>query len=78
LIQAVFACCVFRQAPALKQFEVSFVCTLWVVGRESLTMKMLAAPLTLVSAAALLVYTQSAHLPCLLMALVKFAGHVSL
>jgi hypothetical protein len=41
-------------------------------------MKMLVAPLTLVSAAALLVYTQPAHIPCLLMALVKFAGYVSL
>jgi hypothetical protein len=41
-------------------------------------MKMLVAPLALVSAAALVVCTQSAHLPCLLMALVKFAGHVSL
>jgi hypothetical protein len=42
-----------------------------------MTMKMVIAPLTYVGLAALLVYTQS-HIPCVLMVLAKFAGHVSL
>jgi hypothetical protein len=42
-----------------------------------MTMKMVIAPLTYVSLAALLVYTQP-HIPCVLMVLAKFAGHVSL
>ena len=49
-----------------------------VFGREFLmTMKMVIAPLTLVSLAVLLVYAEP-HLPCLVMILAKFAGHVSL
>jgi hypothetical protein len=49
-----------------------------VFGRESLmTMKMVIAPMTFVSLAALLVYTQP-HIPCIVMALAKLAGHVSL
>ena len=41
------------------------------------TMKMLIAPLTFVSLATLLVYTEP-HISCLVMVLAKFAGHVSL
>jgi len=49
-----------------------------VFGREFLmTMKMVIAPLTLVSLAVLLVYAEP-HLPCVVMILAKFAGHVSL
>jgi hypothetical protein len=39
--------------------------------------KMLIAPLTFVSVGVLLVYTQP-HIPCIVMALAKLAGHVSL
>ncbi len=39
--------------------------------------KMLIAPLTLVSVGVMLVYTQP-HIPCIVMALAKLAGHVSL
>ena len=42
-----------------------------------MTMKMVIAPLTLVSFAALLAYTQP-HFSCVMMVLAKFAGHVSL
>ena len=49
-----------------------------VFGREFLmAMKMVIAPLTLVSLAVLLVYTEP-HIPCVLMVLAKFAAHVSL
>ena len=49
-----------------------------VFGRESLmTMKMVIAPMTFVSLALLLAYTQP-HIPCVVMALAKLAGHVSL
>ena len=51
---------------------------LWVFGTEFImTMKMLIAPLTFVSVGALLVYTQP-HISCVVMALAKLAGHVSL
>ena len=42
-----------------------------------MTMKMLIAPLTFVSVGVLLAYTQP-HIPCVVMALAKLAGHVSL
>jgi hypothetical protein len=42
-----------------------------------MTMKMVIAPLTFVSLAALLVYTEP-HISCVVMVLAKFAGHVSL
>lgn len=42
-----------------------------------MTMKMVIAPLTLVSLAVLLVYAEP-HIPCVVMILAKFAGHVSL
>jgi hypothetical protein len=42
-----------------------------------MTMKRVTAPLTLISLAVLLVYT-GPHVPCVLMVLAKFAGHVSL
>lgn len=42
-----------------------------------MTMKILSAPLTLVGIAVLFVYTQP-HIPCVVMVLAKFAGHVSL
>ena len=42
-----------------------------------MTMKMVIAPLTFVSLAVLLVYTEP-HIPCVLMVLAKFAAHVSL
>jgi hypothetical protein len=42
-----------------------------------MTMKMIIAPLTFVSLAVLLVYTQ-AYIPCVMMVLAKFASHVSL
>jgi hypothetical protein len=42
-----------------------------------MTMKMMIAPLTLVSLAALLVYTEP-HIPCVVLILAKFAGQVSL
>jgi hypothetical protein len=40
-------------------------------------MKMVIAPLAFVSLAVLLVYTEP-HMPCVVMVLAKFAGHVSL
>jgi hypothetical protein len=42
-----------------------------------MTMKMVIFPLTLVSLGVLLAYTQP-HIPCVLIALAKLAGHVSL
>ena len=49
-----------------------------VFERESLmNMKTVIAPLSFVSLAGLLVYAQP-HIPCVVMALAKFAGHVSL
>jgi len=49
-----------------------------VFGREFLmAMKMVIAPLTLVSLAVLLVYTEP-HISCVVMVLAKLAGHVSL
>jgi hypothetical protein len=42
-----------------------------------MTVKMVIAPLTFVSFAALLVYTQP-HISCVVMVLAKLAGHVSL
>src|SRR5580704_6684014 len=49
-----------------------------VFGREFLMiMKMVIAPLTLVSLAVFLVYTEP-HIPCVVMVLAKLAGHVSL
>jgi hypothetical protein len=42
-----------------------------------MTMKMVIALLTLASLAVLLVYTEP-HIPCVVMVLAKFAGHVSL
>jgi hypothetical protein len=49
-----------------------------VFRREYLmTMKLVIAPLTFLSLAALLVYT-APHIPCVVMVLAKFAGHVSL
>jgi hypothetical protein len=42
-----------------------------------MTMKMVIAPLTLVSFAVWLVYTEP-HISCVVMVLAKFAGHVSL
>ena len=49
-----------------------------VFGREFLmTMKMVIAPLTLVSLAVLFVYMEP-HIPCVVMVLAKFAGHMSL
>jgi hypothetical protein len=42
-----------------------------------MTRKMVIAPLTVVSLAVLLVYT-GPHIPCVVMVLAKFAGHVSL
>ena len=42
-----------------------------------MTMKMVIAPLAFVSLAVLLVYTEP-HIPCVVMVLAKFAGHVSL
>jgi hypothetical protein len=42
-----------------------------------MTMKMVIAPMTFVGLAALLVYTQP-HISCVVMGLVKLAGHVSL
>jgi hypothetical protein len=49
-----------------------------VFGREFLmAMKMVIAPLTLVSLAVLLVYTEP-HITCVVMVLAKFAGQVSL
>ncbi len=42
-----------------------------------MTMKMVIAPLTLVSLAVLLVYT-GPHIPCVLMVLAKLASNVSL
>jgi len=42
-----------------------------------MTMKMVIAPLTFVSLAVLLVYTQP-HISCVMMVLAKFAGHASL
>jgi hypothetical protein len=49
-----------------------------VFGRDFLmTMKMVIAPLTFVSLAALLVYTEP-HITCVVMVLAKFVGHISL
>jgi len=42
-----------------------------------MTMKLVIAPLTFVSLAVLLVYTEP-HIPCVVMVLAKLAGHVSL
>jgi hypothetical protein len=42
-----------------------------------MAMKMVIAPLTLVSLAVLLVYTEP-HISCVVMVLAKLAGHVSL
>jgi hypothetical protein len=42
-----------------------------------MTMKIVIAPMTFVSLALLLAYTQP-HIPCIVMALAKLAGHVSL
>jgi hypothetical protein len=42
-----------------------------------MTVKMVIAPLTFVSLAVLLVYTEP-HIPCVVMVLAKLAGHVSL
>jgi hypothetical protein len=42
-----------------------------------MTMKMVMAPLTFVSLAVLLVYTEP-HISCVVMVLAKFAAHVSL
>jgi hypothetical protein len=42
-----------------------------------MTVKLLFAPLTFVSLAVLFVFTQP-HIPCVVMLLAKFAGHVSL
>jgi hypothetical protein len=42
-----------------------------------MTMKMVITPLTFVSLAVLLVYTEP-HVYCVMMVLAKFAGHVSL
>ena len=42
-----------------------------------MTVKMVIAPLTFVSLAALLVYTEP-HISCVVMLLAKFADHVSL
>jgi hypothetical protein len=43
----------------------------------AMTMKMVITPLTFASLAVLLVYTEP-HIPCVLMILAKFAGHISL